>query len=69
MLQQRAIWDKLGNNNSKAEPVEVVLLGFGQASNADGSANRPVAIIQDLSNNNQLRYVELRFLNIKGGIA
>lgn len=62
-----AKWDKVpARPGQKSECVDVVILDFCQISNSNTSETRPVAIIQDLSDNNRLRYAELKYLTIQG---
>ena len=61
----RGIWDKIPAGPGKAsEQVDIVILGFGQISNSNTAEIRPVAIVQDLSDENRLRYAELRYVRV-----
>ncbi|MDA3831899.1 MAG: hypothetical protein PF495_00725 [Spirochaetales bacterium] len=65
MHQLRGIWDKIPSGPGKeSKQVEVVVLGFGQISNSNTAEIRPVAIIQDLSDEGRLRYAELKYVRI-----
>lgn len=67
MLALRGIWDKIPSKPGEAsQQVDVVVLGFGQTSNSNTAEIRPVAIIQDLSDNGRLRYAELKYVRISG---
>lgn len=68
MLALRGKWDKIPSGPGKAsEVVDVVVLGFGQMSNSNTSEIRPVAIVQDISDGNKLRYAELKYIRIQDG--
>lgn len=63
----RGTWDKIPPGPGKpSEQVDIVILGFGQVSNSNTAETRPVAIVQDLSDDNRLRYAELKYVKIKG---
>lgn len=64
-----AKWDKVPSRpGQKSEQVDVVILDFCQISNSNTQETRPVAIIQDLSDNNRLRYAELKYLTVEGNL-
>ena len=63
MIQIPARWNKISSKPD--EWTDVVLLGFGQASNSNTHETRPVAIVSDLSDNGRLRYAELKFIRIE----
>ncbi len=66
MMALKATWDKVPSGpGKKSEPVDVIVLGFGQMSSGGGPETRPVAIVQDLSDGNKLRYAELKYVSIK----
>lgn len=67
MLALRAKWNKIGAGRNE-QVVDVIVRGFAQASNSNTQETRPVAIVQDLSDKNRLRYVELKFLEVEGEI-
>lgn len=64
MLALKAMWDKpKGDNPRDTEKVEVVVREFMAIAVSDTSGNRPVAVIQEPDG--KLRYVELKFLEIR----
>ncbi len=57
----KALWYKIGGKTDD-KPVSVTVLGLSTASISDGPGHRPVAIIQDDSDEGKMRYVELKYL-------
>lgn len=67
MLSLKGKWDKIPPGPGKpSEEVDIVILGFAQVSNSNTTETRPVAIVQDLSDDNRLRYAELKYVRING---
>lgn len=65
-MQLSGIWDKIPSGPGRSSTqVKVIILGFGQISSGANSEVRPVAIIQDLSDDNRLRYAELKYVRIQ----
>lgn len=58
-------WWKPGEGKGIA--VDVIVRGFAQATISDSSGTRPVAIVQELGEDQRLRYVELKFVEIQEG--
>ena len=65
MQSLRANWLKpIDGDSRKTEKIEVSIHAFMQLSVSDSNATRPVAIIDDPTDHQKLRYVELKFLEL-----